>query len=143
MSNPPISPEEMAAMAAKTLRVGIGLEAVADGATVSFTTPATGQAFSFTVVPALTEDQVREAYEWADRITEDIRQAGAIPDTQPMKASELGQYVCVARGGCRHVDRTINTDGVWVRSPDPDPLNNPGSYLYSSAHRDCYEHRTQ
>jgi hypothetical protein len=31
----------------------------------------------------------------------------------------------------------IDADGVWVRSPDPDPLN-PGSHLYSSAHRGCY-----
>jgi hypothetical protein len=59
-------------------------------------------------------------------------------DTQPMKDSELGRYVCVAHGGCLHRDRTITSGGVWVRSPDPDPLN-PGSHLYSSAHRDCYE----
>ena len=61
-------------------------------------------------------------------------------ESQPMKASELGRYVCVAHGGCLHSPHiTINSDGVWVRSPDPDPLN-PGSHLYSSAHRDCYEH---
>jgi hypothetical protein len=62
-------------------------------------------------------------------------------EAQPMKASELGQYVCVAHGGCLHTERggrTIRADGVWVRSPDPDPLN-PGSHVYSSAHRDCYE----
>ncbi len=63
-------------------------------------------------------------------------------DSQPMKPEELGQYVCVAHGGCLHrgerSGRTINSDGVWVRSPDPDPLN-PGSHIYSSAHRDCFE----
>jgi hypothetical protein len=54
-----------------------------------------------------------------------------------MKASELGRYVCVR--DCRHSPRiTIRSDGVWVRSQDPDPLN-PGSHVYSSAHRDCYE----
>ena len=69
----------------------------------------------------------------------------AVQDSQPMKASELGRYVCVPSGSCLHrgLDRRgpmIDADGVWVRSPDPDPLN-PGSYLYSSAHRDCYERR--
>ena len=60
-------------------------------------------------------------------------------ESQPMKPSELGTYVCVAHGGCLHSPHiTITSDGVWVRSPDPDPLN-PGSHLYSSAHRDCYE----
>jgi hypothetical protein len=65
-------------------------------------------------------------------------------ESQPMKDSELGRYVCVAHAapgearGCLHRDRTITSDGVWVRSPDPDPLN-PGSHLYSSAHRDCFE----
>lgn len=60
-------------------------------------------------------------------------------ESQPMKADELGRYVCVAHGGCLHYPhRTITSDGVWVKSPDPDPLN-PGSHLYSSAHRDCYE----
>jgi hypothetical protein len=60
-------------------------------------------------------------------------------ESQPMKDSELGRYVCVARGGCLHTPhRTITADGVWVRSPDPDSLN-PGSHLYSSAHRDCFE----
>ena len=59
-------------------------------------------------------------------------------ESQPMKDSENGQYVCVAHGGCLHSpNRTISSDGVWVRSPDPDPLN-PGSHLYSSAHSDCY-----
>ena len=58
-------------------------------------------------------------------------------ESQPMKASELGQYVCVVHGGCLHSPHiTIPSDGVWVRSPDP---NNPGSHVYSSAHRDCYE----
>lgn len=56
-----------------------------------------------------------------------------------MQASELGQFVCVAHGGCLHSPhRTITADGVWVRSPDPDPLNH-GSHVYSSAHRDCAE----
>ena len=58
---------------------------------------------------------------------------------RPMKPEELGKYVCVAHGGCLHSPAiTITADGVWVRSPDPDPLN-PGSHLYSSAHRDCFE----
>jgi hypothetical protein len=57
-------------------------------------------------------------------------------DSQPMKDSELGRYVCVAHGGCLHRNRTITSDGVWVRSPDPLV---PGSHFYSSAHRDCYE----
>lgn len=60
-------------------------------------------------------------------------------ETRPMKPGELGRYVCVAHGGCLHSPKiTITADGVWVRSPDPDPLN-PGSHLYSSAHRDCFE----
>ena len=65
-----------------------------------------------------------------------------IIETAPMKAGELNRYVCVHE--CLHTGprprdtRTIRSDGVWVRSPDPDPLN-PGSHLYSSAHRDCYE----
>lgn len=60
-------------------------------------------------------------------------------EAQPMKAGELGRFVCVSRNGCLHSPCiTIRSDGVWVRSPDPDPLN-PGSHLYSSAHRDCYE----
>jgi hypothetical protein len=66
-----------------------------------------------------------------------------VQDSQPMKASELGRYVCVPSGSCLHrgLDRRgsmIDANGVWVRSPDP---LNPGSYLYSSAHRDCYERR--
>jgi hypothetical protein len=63
-------------------------------------------------------------------------------ESQPMKASELGRYICVVPIGCLHAGqrggRDIRSDGVWVRSPDPDPLN-PGSHLYSSAHRDCFE----
>lgn len=65
-------------------------------------------------------------------------------ESQPMKPEELGRYVCVAHGagqerGCLHYPRTtIDSDGVWVRSPDPDPLN-PGSHIYGSAHRDCFE----
>lgn len=60
-------------------------------------------------------------------------------ESRPMRADELGRYVCVAHGGCRKSPFiTINSDGVWVRSPDPDPLN-PGSHLYSSAHRDCFD----
>lgn len=55
-----------------------------------------------------------------------------------MKPGELGRYVCVAHGGCLHRSSRIESDGVWVRSPDPDPLN-PGSHVYSSAHRDCFE----
>lgn len=58
-------------------------------------------------------------------------------ETQPMRDDELSRYVCVARGGCLHTpNRTIREDGVWVRYPDS---LNPGSYVYSSAHRDCYE----
>jgi hypothetical protein len=63
-----------------------------------------------------------------------------ITESAPMKASELGRYVCVRN--CQHTGprdtRTIRSDGVWVRSPGPDTLN-PGSHVYSSAHRDCYE----
>lgn len=60
-----------------------------------------------------------------------------LPDTQPMREDELGRYVCVARGGCLHTpDLTIREDGVWVRYPDS---LNPGSHVYSSAHRTCYE----
>jgi hypothetical protein len=62
--------------------------------------------------------------------------AGIMTDTRPMKDTELGHYVCVA--GCLHSHRTITSDGVWVRSPDP---LNPDSDLYSSAHRDCHENR--
>lgn len=63
-----------------------------------------------------------------------IRPAG---NTQPMREDELGRYVCVARGGCQHSPHlTINADGVWVRYPDS---LTPGSYVYSSAHRTCYE----
>ena len=66
-------------------------------------------------------------------------------ESQPMKPGELGRYVCVSTpigaGECLHSPHiTIMSDGVWVRSPDPDPLN-PGSHLYSSAHRDCFEAR--
>jgi hypothetical protein len=58
-------------------------------------------------------------------------------ETAPMKPAELGRYVCVH--SCLHSPHiTIRSDGIWVRSPDPDPLN-PGSHLYSSAHRDCYD----
>jgi hypothetical protein len=62
-----------------------------------------------------------------------------ITESAPMKPREMapGTYVCVR--DCQHSPHiTIRSDGVWVRSPDPDPLN-PGSHLYSSAHRDCYE----
>jgi hypothetical protein len=65
-------------------------------------------------------------------------------ESAPMKASELGQYVCVVHpapeaGGCLHSPNiTIMSDGVWVRLPDS---LNPGSHVYSSAHRDCYEAR--
>lgn len=59
-------------------------------------------------------------------------------ETQPMREDELGRYVCVARGGCQHTPHiTINADGVWVRYPDS---LNPGSFVYSSAHRTCYEY---
>ncbi len=61
--------------------------------------------------------------------------------SRPMKASELGRYVCVPSGSCLHSPGiTISADGVWVRSPGPDPLY-PGRHVYSSAHRDCYERR--
>ena len=70
----------------------------------------------------------------ADMSGGSIRPAG---NTQPMREDELGQYVCVARGGCQHSpDITIQSDGVWVRYPDS---LNPGSFVYSSAHRYCYE----
>jgi hypothetical protein len=53
-------------------------------------------------------------------------------ETAPMKAGELGQYVCVAHGGCLHSPhRTITADGVWVKQGPGGP--------FSSAHRDCYE----
>lgn len=57
--------------------------------------------------------------------------------TNPMRDSELGKYVCVEQ--CTHRHRTITSDGVWVRKPDS---LNPGSHVYSSAHRDCYERAT-
>lgn len=57
--------------------------------------------------------------------------SGGRMDTQPMKAAELGQFVCVAHGGCLHRNRTITSDGVWVRQGPGGP--------FSSAHRDCYE----
>lgn len=63
-------------------------------------------------------------------------------ESAPMKDSELGKYVCVvhpdpAAGGCLHSPHiTIMSDGVWVKLPDS---VNPGSFVYSSAHRDCYE----
>jgi hypothetical protein len=58
-------------------------------------------------------------------------------ESKPMKTGELGRFVCVAQGGCLHSPkRTIDSDGVWARSPDPQV---PGSYMYSSAHRDCFE----
>lgn len=58
-------------------------------------------------------------------------------ETRPMKASELGRYVCVAHGGCQHSPRiTITSDGVWVKVPDS---LNPGGHMYTSAHRDCCE----
>jgi hypothetical protein len=59
--------------------------------------------------------------------------------SRPMKPSELGRYVCVAHGGCLKSPKiTIESDGVWVRSPHPDPLSG-GKHLYTSAHRDCFE----
>lgn len=58
-------------------------------------------------------------------------------ESAPMKASELGKYVCVADGGCLHTPhRTITADGVFVKKPDS---LNPGGYVYTSAHRDCFE----
>ena len=61
-----------------------------------------------------------------------------IAETLPMQPHELGRYVCVAAGKCLYSPYiTINTDGLWVRLPDS---LNPGSYVYSSAHRRCYEH---
>jgi hypothetical protein len=65
-------------------------------------------------------------------------------ESQPMKAGELGRYVCVVHpapeaGGCLHSPHiTIVSDGVWVRLADS---LNPGSHVYSSAHRDCFEAR--
>jgi hypothetical protein len=62
-----------------------------------------------------------------------------ITESRPMKPHEvqLSTYVCVR--DCRHSPHiTIRSDGVWVRSQDPDPLN-PGSHIYSSAHRNCYQ----
>jgi hypothetical protein len=60
-------------------------------------------------------------------------------ESKPMEAGELGRYVCVVHGGCLHSPHlTITSGGVWVRSPAPDPLSQ-GRYLYSSAHRDCFE----
>lgn len=59
-------------------------------------------------------------------------------NTHPMTKEEMesGRYVCVARGGCLHSPHiTIHSNGVWVRYPDS---LNPGSHVYSSAHRDCY-----
>jgi hypothetical protein len=64
---------------------------------------------------------------------------GYVENTQQMRDDELDRYVCVAHGlaRCLHSpDLTIRADGVWVRLPDS---LNPGSYVYSSAHRDCYE----
>jgi len=59
-------------------------------------------------------------------------------ESQPMRPDELGKYVCVPAGTCLYSPHIgIDRDGVWVRSPDPDPLN-PGAYLYSSAHRECF-----
>jgi hypothetical protein len=58
-------------------------------------------------------------------------------ESAPMAAGELGRYVCVAHGGCLHSPHiTINANGVWVKSPDS---LHPGSHVYSSAHRDCFE----
>lgn len=51
-------------------------------------------------------------------------------ESKPMKADELGRYVCVAHGGCLHSPSiTITQDGVWVKAGE----------LFSSAHRDCFE----
>lgn len=51
-------------------------------------------------------------------------------ESAPMKDSELGQYVCVAQGGCLYTpNRTIRTDGVWVKT----------GQQWSSAHRVCHE----
>lgn len=50
-------------------------------------------------------------------------------ESQPMKQSELGRYVCVAHGGClRTPHTTIMADGVWVKA----------GQQWSSAHRDCF-----
>jgi hypothetical protein len=51
-------------------------------------------------------------------------------ESQTMKPSELGKYVCVAHGGCLHSpDITITSDGVWVKA----------GQQWSSAHRDCFQ----
>jgi len=51
-------------------------------------------------------------------------------ETAPMKPDELGRFVCVAPGGCRHTpDIGINADGLWVKT----------GQQWSSAHRDCFE----
>lgn len=51
-------------------------------------------------------------------------------ETKAMHEDELGDYVCVAPGGCVHApQRTINTDGVWFRKE--------GSGNVSSAHAEC------
>jgi hypothetical protein len=53
-------------------------------------------------------------------------------ESAPMKDSELGQFVCVAHGGCLHSPhRTIRSDGVWVKQGSGGP--------FSSAHRDCFD----
>jgi hypothetical protein len=77
-------------------------------------------------------------YDEAMRLRDEIRSTGtSAMESKPMRKDELGRYVCVAHGGCLHSPHiTINDGGVWVRSADP---LNPGSHLYSSAHRDCFE----
>jgi hypothetical protein len=53
-------------------------------------------------------------------------------ESKPMKAHELGKYVCVPASTCLHSpDITIRSDGVWVKS----------GTLFSSAHRDCFDKR--
>ena len=82
----------------------------------------------------------QEYYDQAARLRDDIIRGatGGDMESKPMHAAELGRYVCVAHGGCLHSPAiTIKRDGVWVRSPNPDPLS--GGHLYSSAHRDCFE----
>lgn len=55
---------------------------------------------------------------------------GASEQTAPMKASELGQFMCAPAGRCLHAPRLlIESDGVWVKTGGQ----------FSSAHRDCHE----
>lgn len=55
-------------------------------------------------------------------------------ETRPMKAHELGRYVCVPAAAClKSPHITITADGLWVRSGGQ----------FSSQHRDCYERGTK